>query len=486
MTRDIFAAEPVPWKPHGYQKKGVKFLLEHACGALFLDPGLGKTSITLAALKILFKQKHVSKVLIIAPLRVCYSVWPNEIDKWDDFSSIRSVILHGRHKDELLKTEADIYLINPEGLEWLLGAKGGAVNNRRWKELGFDMLVIDELSKFKHTRSGRFKLLRQVLHTFSRRWGLTGSPAANGLLDLFGQCYVIDQGRSLGQYTSHYRTQYFVPSGYMGYTWVPQPGAEERIYERLSPLVLRMAAEDYLEMPVLVENNIKVDLPDKVMDIYKQLEDDLITKIDDREVTAATAAVASGKCRQVASGGVYLTPELQITGFKMPSQKREWVDLHTEKIDALADLVDELQGSPLLVAYDFEHDLARIRAKFGKDVPYIGGGVTPKRSAELERLWNNGELPVLFGHPASIAHGLNLQQMGNHIAWLTLTWDYELYDQFIRRVRRQGNKSKRVFVHHIIARDTIDEVVLQALKSKNRVQQALFKGLQELSKRRKI
>jgi SNF2 family DNA or RNA helicase len=243
-----------------------------------------------------------------------------------------------------------------------------------------------------------------------------------------------------------------------------------------------MAAEDYLDMPTLVENNIMVALPEKVREFYEALEDDLLGSIDNKTIVADNAAVASGKCRQVANGGIYLTPDLEITGFKLPKQKREWLNLHYEKVDALADLIEELQGSPLLVAYDFEHDMDRIREKLGMDVPYIGGGVSTKRSIELEGLWNAGKLPVLFGHPQSMAHGLNLQEVGNHVCWHSLTWDFELYDQFIRRVRRQGNKSKRVFVHHILAEDTIDKTILYALKSKNRGQQALFKALQDLAK----
>ena len=227
----LFAQSPVPWKPHAYQKKGIKFLLENACAALFLDPGLGKTSITLGAIKILLAKGLMRKVLIIAPLRVCHSVWPKEIEKWQDFSKLRIEVLHGKDKDAALKRDADIYLINPEGLDWLLktektktvSAKTGkertkvTVNVREFKKLGFDTLVIDELTKFKHTNSSRFKALMQVHKTFGRRWGLTGSPASNGLLDLFGQAYILDEGRALGPYISHYRMKYF-DQGYDGFS----------------------------------------------------------------------------------------------------------------------------------------------------------------------------------------------------------------------------------------------------------------------------
>lgn len=494
MQSELFKPSSTPWQPHAYQKKAVKFLLEHAASALFLDPGLGKTSITLAAIKLLKQKKVLDKVLLIAPLRVCYSVWPREVEKWTDFGQLKVVVLHGPDKEAKLKEDADVYVINPEGLDWLLqakktkkvSAKTGKVTTtvevdlRRWKSLGFDTLVIDELSKFKHTTTNRFKALKLVLNTFRRRWGLTGSPASNGLMDLFGQCYILDQGRTLGPYITHYRMKYFNPS-HDGFSWVIREGAEEEIYERLAPLALRMAANDYLDMPALIENNIRVDLPDDVRRVYDQLEEDLIAKLDEKVVVASTAAAASIKCRQVANGGLYLDPEVQAL-VKLPKSKREWANLHHEKIDALADLIDELQGSPLLVAYDFEHDLDRLRERLGQDVPYIGGGVSAKRSAELERAWNQGHLPVLLGHPQAMGHGLNLQEVGHHVAWHSMTWDYELYDQFIRRVLRQGNKSKKVFVHHIMARGTIDEVMLTALKSKRKGQNALFDALKKLRK----
>lgn len=469
----------------------MKFLLEHAASALFLDPGLGKTSITLAAIKMLKKKKVLDKVLLVAPLRVCVSVWPKEVEKWADFEGLRVVVLHGPDKDTLLKQDADIYVINPEGLDWLLqvektkvvGRDGKTrvkvnVDIRRWKAFGFDTLIIDELSKFKHTNTGRFKALKLILGTFRRRWGLTGSPAPNGLLDLFGQCFVLDQGRTLGAYVTQYRLKYFVPD-FSGFGWVIREGAEDEIYERLSPLALRMAAEDYIEMPELIENNIYVELPAKVMEIYNRLEEDMLAKIEDKVVVASNAAAVSIKCRQVVSGGIYLDPEV-VALVKLPKSSREWANLHTEKVDALADLVDELQGSPLLVAYDFSHDLDRLRAKFPNAV--YACDYNMKQFPDVEDKWNRGEIPLLFGHPQSVGHGLNLQKAGNHVAWHSMTWDFELYDQFIRRVRRQGNTNEKVFVHHILAKGTIDEVMLRALKSKDKGQKALFNGLKKLRK----
>jgi SNF2 family DNA or RNA helicase len=485
----LFKPSSMPWRPAAFQKRAVKFLLEHAAAALFLDPGLRKTSITLAAIKILKKKGIINKVLIIAPLQICYSVWPREIEKWEDFNELKLAILHGPNKEEILQAdEHDIYVINPEGLDWLLGmvrtrspVKGKiqvTVNMKRWKSFGFDTLVVDELTIFKHTGNGKSKGIKKVLHTFGRRWGLTGSPAANGLLDLFGQCYILDQGRTLGPYVSHYQREYFNPAYPFG--WTLKEGADQKIYRRLKPLALRMDADDYIDLPKLIENNIKVELPPEVMRVYLQLENNLIARLDAGKVTAATAAVASMKCRQIANGGVYLDPEV-VALVKLPKSQREWVDLHDEKVTVVEQLLEELQGSsPLLVSYDFGHDLSRLQARLGKDVPYIGGGVSPKRRLELEQLWNAGKLPVLLAHPQTAARGLNLQESGSHICWHSLTWDYELYDQYIRRIRRSGQKAKHVTVHHVIASGTIDEVVLTALKGKERGQQALFKALKTL------
>ena len=471
-------------------------MLEHAACALFLDPGLGKTSITLGAIKVLKKKKLLNKVLIVAPLRVCHLVWPKELEKWKDFKDLKMVVLHGPNKDKLLEQDADIYVINPEGLEWLLKvekvkvvSKDGrsrtkvSIDLRRFKKLGFDTLVFDELSKFKHVNTIKYKAIKLALSTFSRRWGLTGSPAPNGLIDLFGQCYVLDQGRTLGEYITQYRNKYFLPS-HNGFGWIIRKGAEQEIYERISPLVLRMAANDYLDMPLLIENNIMVDLPPKIREIYDHLEDDLIAKLEDKVVTAATSGVASMKCRQVANGGIYLNPEVQAL-VKLPSSKREWVNLHNEKIDALSDLVDELQGEPLLVAYEFGHDFDRLQAKFGKDLVYIGSGVSMAASLEIQDAWNRGEIPLLFAHPAAVGHGLNLQEVGRHVCWHSMTWDYELYDQFIRRILRQGNKHKKVFCHHILVRDTVDISMLYSLRSKQGGQNAFFDALKELRKKRK-
>ncbi len=493
MPQISYMQSSVPWKPHAYQKKGAKFLIEHAASALFLDPGLGKTSITLAAIKVLKKKKLISKVLLIAPLRVCHGVWPREIQKWDDFSELTYCVLHGPDKEELLKQDFDIYIINPEGLEWLTQAQkvrnkrnkiSVQVDVRRWKRLGFDTLVVDELSKFKHIQSIRFKMMKPILNTFARRWGLTGSPASNGLMDLFGQCYLLDEGRSLGKFITHYRKKYFDQSfsGH-GYT-LKSVEAAEQIYERIAPLALRMSAEDYLEMPKLVVNNIPVDMPEGASEAYAKFEAVMVANISSKIITAGNAGVASMKCRQIANGAVYVDEEVEAL-VKLPKGRKEWVEVHDGKVDALAELIDELQGEPLLVAYEFSHDLERILKRLGKNTPYIGGGTSTQRCEELVTAWNAGELPVMLGHPQSIGHGLNLQESGHHVAWFSITWDYDLYDQFIRRMYRQGNKSRQVFVHHLVATGTIDELILQLLKSKRRGQNQLFDALKKYAQSRK-
>lgn len=492
MTQNVpFFQLPQPWIPKNYAKTAVRFLLTHAAGGLFLDPGLGKTSIVLATLKLLFKQKLIRKVLVVAPLRVCFSTWPKEILKWADFNHLTHVVLHGPKKDELLEEDVDLYIINPEGLDWLFqtqktrSPKTGKVSVtfdlRRFKKMGFDVLVVDELTKFKNHQADRYKALKQVLGTFGRRWGLTGSPAANGLEQLFGQVYVLDQGRSLGSYITHFRREFFLPAA-DGFNYVLQEDGEERIYKRLNPLVLRMSAEDYLDMPQLVPNHIYVDLPSKAQEIYDAVEDDLIAAYDGGLIVAKNSGVALGKCRQLANGAIYKTPDVQAL-VKLPKSQREWAEIHDQKLEALSDLVEELQGQQILIAYEFGHDLERLRkllpdAKFVADYP-------PKKFSKLEDDWNAGLIPQLVAQSSSISHGLNLQDRGYHVAWFAPTWDYEAYDQFIRRIWRQGNNSKRVFVHHILARGTVDEAIMATLGQKKKGQNNLFEALKKLRRSRR-
>lgn len=454
------------WQPHAYQKKAVRHLIERGAAALFLDPGLGKTSITLGAIKILLQQKLMSRALIVAPLRVCYSVWPREVEKWTDFNQLKVVVLHGGDKLEKLSEPADIYLINPEGLDWL-------TTDKRIDKLGTDVLVIDESSKFKHTNTKRFKALKPHLKKFRRRWILTGTPAPNGLMDLFGQVYIMDLGKSLGSYITHFRINYFDATGFGGYTWVPKRDSAEKIYELLRPMALRLAAEDYLELPELVINNIYVDLPEEARRIYDELEEEMITTLQGSEIiTAVTAAAASIKCRQVANGGIFVQHD------HAPAVSSDrWRNLHTAKVDAVADLIEELQGQPVLVAYDFEHDKDRLRK--GLPGAVFASDYSAKEFVKIEEAWNRGEISILCGHPASLGHGLNLQGAGQHVIWHSMFWDLELYDQFIRRILRQGNKHAHVFCHHIMARNTVDATILRTLDRKDRVQGKFLDAMRE-------
>lgn len=441
------------WKPHRYQLKAAKHLLANPGAALFLDPGLGKTSSTLAAIKALKdagKLKH--PVLIIAPLRVAHLVWPAEVAKWLNFADLTVVVLHGKDKELMLDSDADIFVINPEGLEWLFGHK----------TLKFSGLVIDESTKFKSWKAQRTKRLKAELNRFAFRWILTGTPAPNGIGDLFSQIFMIDGGRALGRYITNFRTTFMVQGGYGGYEWFPKEGALEEIEARLKKIVLRLDAADWLELPELTYNRIGVRLPASLMSKYRELEEEYLVALQSGEISALTAATVSMKLRQFVNGQVY-------------DEDRKVHYVHDVKLDALESLVEELSGQPVLVAVAFLPEVDAIRERLGKNIPYLGGGNTPKESKRIVDEWNAGKLPIVLAHPTSVSHGLNLQG-GRHVCWYGLTWNLEEYDQFIRRVWRQG-QTQRVICHSIIALDTVDVKVEGALRSKQKVQSALLERL---------
>lgn len=457
------------WTPHKYQVKAMTFLAERPCGGLFMDPGLGKTSISLGVTSTMFATGMIRRVLIVAPLRVCHQVWPKEVKKWREFEHLRVVVLHGPKKDQLAREDAEIYCINPEGLGWLMTAG-------RWKKLGFDTLIVDESSMFKHSTTQRFKTLKLLLPHMERRWILTGTPASNSLLDLFGQMYIVDQGKSLGKFITHYRQEYFLPTGFNGYDWKLKPGAEKRIHEAIGPYILRMEATDHLDLPELVNNVVKVQLPPAARKIYEAMDETMVAEVNgDAKLTAVSAAAASIKCRQIANGGVYLDGTFDEKTGVMGG--REVKHIHDAKTEAVLELVESLQGSPVLIAYEFQHDLERLKKALGKDVPHIGGGTSTKELDRICKAWNAGEIPVLLGHPAAMGHGLNLQDAGHTVIWASLIWDYERYWQLVCRVYRQGNNSKRVIVHHIVAEDTVDEAVMRGLLTKGSNQKKLLDAL---------
>ena len=463
-------------KPHKFQLKCAQFGVREACAGFFLDPGLGKTVIMYMIFSMLKKLKMVKRMLVVCPLRPMYLTWPAEAQKWGSFKNLKIGILHGPTKSSVLLDESiDVHVINPEGLKWLSKTLEGLDTD---PSSIWDILCVDESTKFKHTNTDRFRLLKPMLEKFGRRYILTGSPAPNGLLDLFGQVYILDGGASLGRYITHYRAMYF-DQDYNGFGYTPKYNAEARIYEKLKPLVIRMSQEDYLEMPPLVgacgygEPLVRqVELPEDARKVYDKMEKYLITELQEDTVTAANAAAASNKCRQIANGGLYGSSELK----EHPGERGVY-DLHEAKVDAVEEIIDELQGVPALVAYEYEHDLDRLRRRF-PGAPYVGGGVSASRFADVEQAWNAGRIPILLAQPQSVAHGLNLQATRAAVIWHSLTWDLEIYEQFIRRVWRQGQK-ERVFVHHVIAKDTIDELVLKMLQKKDTTQRALLNALKE-------
>jgi SNF2 family DNA or RNA helicase len=447
-------------------KQAIRFIIKNACAGLFLDPGLGKTSIMYAAFKLLRAAYKIPiKMLVIAPLNPARSTWPNEQQKWSNFADIKVVVLHGPAKAALLQSDADVYVINPEGLGWLFESMKGA-------DWWWDILCVDESTRFKHTDTTRFKTLKPRLEKFGRRYILTGSPAPNGLLDLFGQVFILDLGHALGRFITKYRSTYFDPTGFGGYTWVPREDTPQKIYAKLKPLVLRMSAKDLLELPELIFNRVEVELPPTARKQYDAMEELLLMELEEGVITAANAAVASGKCRQIANGGIYVDKE----------GVREAVHLHEAKIDAVAELVESMQGTPTLVAYEFDHDRARLQKRF-PGVPYLGGGVTSKEFKRVEAAWNAGDIPVLLAQPQSVAHGLNLQGTHASIISHSLTWNLEDDEQLIRRIWRQGQK-ERVVVHRVVAKDTIDEAILQMLRRKDKTQTALLDALKTHLRRR--
>lgn len=442
---------------------------------MLASPGLGKTSCTYKAFDIMRQEGVVPGMLVVCPLRPAYRVWPRERDKWKDFNHLRVEVLHGTKKDEAYARKADVYVVNVDGLKWLLAKPDFSRKFRGW------LLAVDESTKFKNAQSVRFKLLKPLLRVFKRRWILTGTPTPKGLIDLFGQVYILDMGAALGRFITHYRMRYFEPSGYGGYTWLVRDGCEQKIYDAIAPICVRLDEKDYLKMPPVVsdiEGNrepIYVDLPERARKAYDEMELLMLTKIRNREITAANAAVAMGKCAQIANGGLYVGDERQ-------GKERRWVLMHDAKSEALVDRIEELSGKPALIAYDYNHDLARILKALGNP-PYIGKGISMKEVGLIEDAWNRGEIPALPVQPQSVAHGLNMQEHGQAVIWHSITWDYELYDQLFRRIYRSGQKN-RVLISHIVARNTVDEVKIAVLKGKHKTQNRLFDALLAYAERR--
>lgn len=436
------------YNPHNYQQFATDFILEHPVSCLMLDMGLGKTIITLTALwQLTLDSFDVSRILVIAPKRVAADTWPKELTKWEHLKGLDASLVMGTQaeREAALRRQTFLYIINRENVNWL-------VENHRWD---FDMVVIDELSSFKSNQAQRFKALKKVRPLVSRIVGLTGTPAPNSLLDLWPQMYLMDMGQRLGRFIGGFRERFFTPdkrSREIIYSYKPREGAEEAIYDLISDICISMKAVDYLDMPELIMNRVEVSMDSREQKIYDDFQRDMVVNLHGEELDAVNAAVLSGKLLQMANGAVY-------------GENHKVLRIHDRKLDALEDLVEAANGKPLLVAYWYEHDLQRIKARC-KTARCID---TTKDIDD----WNAGRIPLALIHPASAGHGLNLQDGGCTIVWFGLTWSLELYQQLNARLWRQGQKHT-VVIHHIVTKGTHDEDVLRALECKDTRQTALI------------
>ena len=435
---------------HEYQKYGVDFIINNPISALMLECGLGKTITTLTAVSdLMYDYFEISKVLIIAPLRVGLSVWKQECDKWEQLKYLRCSIAVGSvsERQKAMQSDADVYIINRENVEWL-------VKNYPFD---FDMVVIDELSSFKSHQSKRFRALRKVRPKVGRIVGLTGTPVPNGLMDLWAEINLLDMGERLGRYITRYRDEYFKPdkrNGAIVYSYKPLPDAEERIYGKISDICVSMKAADYLEMPERVDNIIEVGMNDKETAMYKRLEKEMLLPFADGDIDAVNAASLSNKLLQLANGAVY-------------DENGKVRKIHSRKLDELEDLIEAANGKPVLVYYSYKHDRDRISERFNaREI---------KDDKDISE-WNAGKIQLAIAHPASCGHGLNLQSGGSTIVWFGLTWSLELYQQANARLYRQGQKNT-VVVHHIITKGTVDEKVMTALKNKDIGQASLMEAI---------
>ena len=440
------------YSPHNYQIYSTSFILNNPISAIFLECGLGKSVISLTAINdLMLDYFDVSRTLVIAPLRVANSTWPDEIKKWDHLKHLNYSVVIGSEKERLdaLRKPAHIYLINRENVDWLITKSGIS-----WK---FDMVVIDELSSFKSYQAKRFKSLLKVRPKIKRIVGLTGTPSSNGLMDLWAEFRLLDMGERLGRYITYYRQNFFVPdkrNQQMIFSYKPKDGAEKKIYSLISDITISMKSKDFLKMPECIMNEVVVSLSDKEQKLYDSLKQDMVLSLEENEIDAINAAALSNKLLQMSNGAVY-------------NDDKESLHIHDRKLDALEDLIEGANGKPVLVAYWFKHDLEKIKDRF--DVRKI-------KSAKDISDWNEGKIPVALIHPASAGHGLNLQAGGSTLIWFGLTWSLELYQQTNARLYRQGQDST-VVIHHILTKGTIDEDVMKALKAKERIQDALIESV---------
>lgn len=438
------------YNPHKYQTFATDFIERHHVSAVFLDMGLGKSVITLSAIfNLCYDSFEVEKVLVIAPLRVARDTWKGEIEKWEHLRGLSFSVAVGSESERLeaLQKKVSVHIINRENVGWLIETSGIPFD--------YDMVVIDELSSFKSHQAKRFKSLLKVRPNIKRIVGLTGTPSSNGLMDLWAEFRLLDMGKRLGKFITHYRDEFFLPdkrNGQVIFSYKPKDGAAEEIYRRISDVTISMKSADYLQMPERIMNTVKAVLSEKERKVYNTFKRELVVSLNESEIDAGNAAALSGKLSQMANGAVY-------------GENRDVFEIHNRKLDALEDLIEQANGKPVLVAYWYKHDLQRIKKRF-KVRELIGS----KDIAD----WNNGNIPVGAIHPASAGHGLNLQAGGSTLVWFGLTWSLELYEQTNGRLWRQGQESDTVVIHHIVTDGTIDERILKTLKEKDKTQTALI------------
>ena len=454
------------YNPYWYQEHTAQTIIDQQACGLFLDMGLGKTVITLTAInELIYNYFEVSKVLVIAPLRVAAHTWPAELAKWDHLKglTLSKILGTAAQRKKALAAEADIYIINRENTKWLVEQY-----QKKKAQWPFDMLVIDEISSFKSPGSDRFRALRKVTPLMPRRVGLTGTPAPNGYIDLWSQIYLLDQGARLGTTVSGYQSNYFYPAQtdwtkHIVYKWGLQDGAKEAIDEEIKDLCISMAAKDYIEIPERIDVTRPVIFTPEQRQLYDRLERDYLITIDQDTITAGTAAAVTGKLQQFSQGAAYTTD------IDPSANKGEWTHIHDAKLDALEDLIEAANGQPVMVFYWFKHDLERLVARFPK-------ARTLRTTKDIDD-WNAKEIPVLFVHPASAGHGLNIQEGGNQAIWFALPWSLELYQQANARINRQGQPEKTVVIQHLVAEGTVDEDIMRSLARKDLDQNGLIEAL---------
>lgn len=445
------------FRPHAYQRYCINRLLADAALGLLLDMGLGKTVITLTAINDLkYNRFAVSKVLIVAPKKVAEATWNKEVAKWEHLQMLRVVRALGTEKQRIraLNTPADVYVINRENIPWLVEYYRNA-----WP---FDMVVLDESTSFKNHQAKRFKALTWVRHRIQRITLLTGTPAPNGLLDLWAQVYLLDGGQRLGKEIGHFRERYFEPDQRdreRVYSYAPKPGGEEAIQQLIGDICVSMEAKDYLELPDCISVTVPVVLDSKAQAAYARLEKEMLLQVDEKMIDAGSAAVLTNKLLQLCNGAIY-------------DEDRSVHEIHKCKIEAFMELVEGLNGKPALVFYNFQHDLPRIEEALKK----TGLRVRRLNKPQDEDDWNAKKIDILLAHPASAAYGLNLQQGGNHVVWFGFQWSLELYQQANKRLHRQG-QTEKVILHHLAVEGGMDESVLAKLNEKGATQAALIQAL---------